>query len=158
MDVTFDTDAAKINYRAAGIVIEDGKILAMKDEKSPYYYLPGGRVLMGETAENAVLREFREELCADARIERPLWLAQSFFTEDVDGKRYHELCVYFLMDIGGTDILSRGERFTLYEGVHTHVFEWLPVESLENEYFYPLFLKTEASRLPETFTIRTDIE
>ena len=30
-------------------MISDGKILAMHDERSPYYYLPGGRVAIGET-------------------------------------------------------------------------------------------------------------
>ena len=38
------------------MIISDGKILAMHDERSPYYYLPGGRVEMGETAESAVIR------------------------------------------------------------------------------------------------------
>lgn len=38
------------------MIISDGKILAMHDERSPYCYLPGGRVEMGETAESAVIR------------------------------------------------------------------------------------------------------
>lgn len=37
------------------MIISDGKILAMHDERSPYYYLPGGRGAIGETAENAVV-------------------------------------------------------------------------------------------------------
>ena len=32
----------------------------MHDERSPYFYLPGGRVKMGETANQAVVREIRE--------------------------------------------------------------------------------------------------
>lgn len=38
-------------------MISDGKILAMHDERSPYFYLFGGRAEMGETAEHAVIRE-----------------------------------------------------------------------------------------------------
>ncbi|MBQ8523994.1 MAG: NUDIX domain-containing protein [Clostridia bacterium] len=49
---------------------------------------------MGETAENAVIRELQEELGVTAKIARPLWLNQAFFTEDVDNLRYHELCIY----------------------------------------------------------------
>ena len=47
------------------------------------------------------------------------------------------------MDISETDILSRGNKFSLQEGNHTHDFEWLEFERLEKEYFYPLFLKKE---------------
>ena len=130
----------------------------MHDERSPYFYLPGGRVRMGERAEDAVLREVREERGIEARILRPLWLCQSFFNEDVAHVDYHELCLYFLLDISGTDLLSRGDRFRGPELRHVHDFEWLPFDRLREEYFYPLFLKTEIFHLPEQLTLRTDRE
>ena len=49
-DITFKIENNKFNYRACAIIINDNKILALKDEASPYYYLPGGRVQIGETA------------------------------------------------------------------------------------------------------------
>ena len=70
----------------------------------------------------AVIREVQEELGVTPRIVRPLWLNQAFFTEDVDHLRYHELCVYFLMDISDTDLLSRGKHFTTREDYRTHTF------------------------------------
>ena len=99
MDLSFTSGNKKFNYRVCAVIISDGKILAMHDDRSPYYYLPGGRVMMGETAENAIIREVQEELGVTLRIIRPLWLNQAFFTEDVDNLHYHELCIYFLMDI-----------------------------------------------------------
>ncbi len=68
MDISFKTDEGKFNYRVCGIIISGEKILAMHDERSPYYYLPGGRVTMGETAENAVIREIQEELAITPKI------------------------------------------------------------------------------------------
>ena len=116
MDISFIEGNEKFNYRVCAVIINGGRILAMRDERSPYFYLPGGRVRMRETAEEAVLRETAEELGINARIARPLWLSQSFFREDVDGLLYHELCVYFLMDVSGTELEKRGGRFRLFRG------------------------------------------
>lgn len=149
MDVKFLTDDGRFNYRVSAIIINENKILAMRDERSPYYYLPGGRVSLHETAESAVLRELKEELEIDAEIIRPLWVNQSFFVEDVNNERYHEICIYFLVDVSKTDILTKGEEFVVYEGRHTNRFEWLEFERLETEYFYPLFLKERIYKLPE---------
>ncbi len=158
MDITFETGKEKFNYRVCAIIINDGKILAMKDYRTPYYYLPGGRVQMGETAEEAVLREVQEELNIMAKIKRALWLNQSFFNEDVNHLDYHELCLYFLIDIEGTDLLDRGATFSVEEEEKTNHFEWLEFERLQDEYFYPLFLKKEIFNLPENFTLRTERE
>ena len=50
MDISFQIEAQKFNYRVCAMIISGNKILAMRDERSPYFYLPGGRVAMGETA------------------------------------------------------------------------------------------------------------
>ena len=115
MDISFKVENQKFNYRVCAIIISDGKILAMHDKRSPYYYLPGGRVMLGERAEEAVIREIQEELNITPRIIRPLWLNQGFFNEDVDKLNYHEICIYFLMDIKDTDLLERGSIFTSNE-------------------------------------------
>lgn len=138
MDVSFISGNDKFNYRVCAMIISDGKILAMHDDRSPYYYLPGGRVILGETAEYAVIREVQEELGVTPKIVRPLWLNQAFFTEDVDNLYYHEICIYFLMDITDTDLLARGKQFTSNEGHRTHTFEWLEFDRLKDEYFYPI--------------------
>ena len=72
--------------------------------------------------------------------------------------QYHEICIYFLMDISDTGLLSKGDTFCLQEGKHQHTFEWLKWEQLQHEYFYPLFMKKEIFHLPQTFTIRTEYE
>ncbi len=158
MDISFGIENQKFNYRVCAIIIENGRILAMKDEGSLYYYLPGGRVKIGETAEEALLRECGEELLIKPEIIRPLWFNQAFFTEDVSKMRFHELCVYFLVDVSKTDIFSRGDKFVLTENGQKHRFEWLPFENLEKEYFYPTFIKKEIFNLPENFEIRTETE
>ncbi len=156
IDCAFRTEEGRFYYCVRAVIIRDGKLLAMRDENAPYYYLCGGKVGMGETAEEAVLREVKEELGVNARIERALWLDQNFFTEEIKGERYHEIGLYFLLNIDDGDLTE--DEFVIKEGVHTLKFEWLPFESLKEEYFYPTFLKEEIFNLPQSLKIITEKE
>ena len=71
---------------------------------------------------------------------------------------YHELCIYFLMDISKSDILLRGNSFVFYENQRKNSFEWIPFKELKDKYFYPKFLKKDIFDLPERFSIRTEFE
>ena len=62
------------------------------------------------------------------------------------------------MDILDTNLTERGNVFTLTEGKHTHTFEWLEFDRLQDEYFYPVFLKKEIFNLPKQFILRTELE
>ena len=42
MDITFRMSEGTFNYRVCAVMIQDGKLLVMRDERSPYSYLPGG--------------------------------------------------------------------------------------------------------------------
>ncbi len=158
MDIFFKTEQGRFNYRVCAVIIKDNKLLAMHDEKSPYYYLPGGRVTLHETAENAVIREVKEELDIDAKIIRPLWVNQGFFDEEVTGEKFHELCIYFLVDVSHTNLLDRGDRFRGAETHHTHDFEWLPFKQLKDEYLYPVFIKEKIYDLPKTLVLQSEFE
>ena len=158
MDISFTSGNSKFNYRVGAIILNGNKILAMRDERSPYYYLVGGRVKLGETAEQAILRELKEELGVAAKTVRPLFFNQSFFNEDVDRLDYHELCVYYLVDLTESGILSLGERFERREGAKTLWFEWLELSRLKDEYFYPLFLKERIFSLPDSPEFITEYE
>ena len=159
MDVSFVTGKEKFNYRVCALLLHEGKILAMQDERSPYYYLPGGRVQMGETAEQAVARELREELGVAVEIQRPLWAEPGVFSP----RRWTASPTMSCASISswppwGRSCWTKGKSFVLREGKHTHTFTWLRWESLREEYFYPLFLKEEIFHLPDALTLRTEWE
>ena len=158
MDLTFKTDDGVFNYRVCAVILHDGKILATKSQNTPYYFLPGGRVQLHEPAEIAIVRELREELNVEPKVLRPLWLNQGFFTEDVTGVRFHELCLYYLVDVSETSLTEKGERFVLRESETENYFEWIPLDRLRSEYLYPLFIKEKIFNLPEHLTILTEYE
>ncbi len=147
MDITFKTEGTRFNLRAAAVIMNENRVLAMSDERSPYFYLPGGKIALGETAEEAALRELREELGIEAKVVRPLYVAQSFFTEEGSGESFHEICFYILIDCSDTDLASRGKSF---------IINGLDVADLENEYFYPTFLRKRMKELPAGVEIITE--
>lgn len=79
MDISFISGQDKFNYRVCAIILSGNRILAMHDERSPYYYLPGGRVRMGETAEHAAVREVEEELNIKSKDRPPVMAEPRLF-------------------------------------------------------------------------------
>lgn len=158
MDLTFKTDDGIFNYRVCAITLHNDALLVTKNKDTPYYYLPGGRVKLHETAQAAMERELYEELGIHGKIIRPLWLNQGFFTEDVTKQRFHELCIYFLIDVSETDLPSHGQAFVRYERDQRYYYEWLPLSDLKDEYLYPLFIKEKIHDLPQNLTILAEYE
>ena len=130
----------------------------MKDEGSSYFYVPGGRVKINETAETAVLRELKEELGIDGEIIRPLWLNQSFFEEDITHELFHELCLYYLVDISKNDGLFTDNTFISKDHEQLFRFEWISFDRVSKEYLYPSFLKKKIFHLPEHLEILCEYE
>ncbi|MBE9211633.1 NUDIX hydrolase [Plectonema cf. radiosum LEGE 06105] len=52
-----------------GVLIIDDKVLLLKNERDEWD-LPGGRIELGETPENCLIREFLEEVSVNVRVEQ----------------------------------------------------------------------------------------
>ena len=61
------------DLRAAGVLIQGGKILLQRDKNGVEYAVPGGHVQVGEETQNALKREFCEEMGVKIAIKRLLW-------------------------------------------------------------------------------------
>ena len=82
-DVCFQTkDNRRFRLRAAAIIIEDGCVLFATNDSEHYYYSIGGGVHLGETMENAVLREVYEETGIHYEIDRLAFIQENFFKRD----------------------------------------------------------------------------
>lgn len=147
MDISFSTAEGAFNFRVAAIIVNNGRLLIMRDEGIPHDYLPGGRVHLHETVEAALQRELREELDVSLPEHRPVFFAESFF--DFRGMPHHELGVYHLMQ-APAELLARGDAFTRIEGDEIHHFRWVPFGELAALDFFPLFLKDRINSLPES--------
>ena len=150
MDVTFQTDVGRFNYRVAGVLIHENRLLVMTDERSPYYYLPGGRVSMNEESTMAIKREIKEELDVEVEATQLLWIVENFFVEQQSQEQFHEIGMYYLLQLTEEDILKRGQEFIMNEGGYKKLsFLWLPLENIKHLNIYPLFLKERIMNLPQ---------
>ena len=52
-------------YKAAGILIRDGKLLVEHSTGKDFFLAPGGKLMSGETSEQALVRELKEEFQID---------------------------------------------------------------------------------------------
>ena len=150
MDVTFQTDVGRFNYRVAGVLIHENRLLVMTDERSPYYYLPGGRVSMNEESTMAIKREIKEELDVEVEATQLLLIVENFFVEQQSQEQFHEIGMYYLLQLTEEDILKRGQEFIMNEGGYKKLsFLWIPLEKIKHLNIYPLFLKERIMNLPQ---------
>lgn len=93
------------------MIVLKHKIYALHDEHSPDFYLPDDRVSLGETPEQAVMREVQKVLGIAPKIVCPVGLNQASCTDDVDSPRYHELGICFWMNVSETDLPEDDDTF-----------------------------------------------
>lgn len=82
----------RIRPHVLGIVRRDEAVLVTElvdPDEGPFYRPPGGGIEFGETSEDAVVREFREEL--DAAVEPVGFLGVSENRFEWDGEPHQEL-------------------------------------------------------------------
>ena len=129
----------RVRNSAKALIIKDGKMLATKinDKGDIFYIMPGGGQETGETLEEAVIREVREEF---GFIVEPKSL--EFVIEGVRGESFHRVDLVFLCEyireLPNAEIISDCNQIG---------YEWLPVESLINEPLYPSKLRKQIMNL-----------
>ncbi len=91
-----------------GIILKDDKVLLVKQSKPPffgYWSLPGGHVEYGETVEEAVIREMKEELGVEVKIKKLLGV----YSDPKRDPRYHSASVAYLLEKGEGEICLNEE-------------------------------------------------
>lgn len=141
MDWLFTTEEGICHVRVAGILVRDGKLLVQNGGAS--YAIPGGHLRFGETTEEALIREFQEEMGISIVCGRLLWTEENFWRWGI--RDAHNLGYYYLVEFpADCDIPQAGAVMKDNSGVS---FDWLSVDTLDKVTIYPEFLKTELHRL-----------
>ena len=110
----------------AAIIHNDGKIFATQrgyGAYKDYWEFPGGKIEEGETPEEALVRELREELATTIQIEKNLT------TVEYDYPEFHLSMDCFTCSIlqGRLELLEHESAAWLSKD-HLHDVKWLPAD------------------------------
>ena len=109
---------------AAAIIIKDGRVFATQRGYGDYkdwWEFPGGKLEPGESYEEALVREIREELRADIRVDRLL------HTVEYDYPRFHMIMKCFICGLVSDEM----------ELVEHEAAAWLAPEELRSVRWLP---------------------
>ena len=117
--------------RVAGILIEGGRILLIEHTKNDkkYWLVPGGGVDWGESAAEALIREFKEETSLDIEVEKFLFISETIAPD----KQKHVINLYFKIkkSENSSNIMKLGEEKILTD------LRFIPEDEIKNIKLYP---------------------
>ncbi len=129
---------------AAAVILKDNRIFATQrgyGEYKDWWEFPGGKLEPGETAEQALAREIREEL--DTEIEVGEWLT----TVEYDYPKFHLSMDCFLCRvIKGKLTLKEHEAARWLSAQELQEVQWLPADTDVLEIIKQMLSEAEASR------------
>ena len=147
-DMCVACDNGILNIRVGAIIMKDGKILMVGNERANYLYSVGGRIKFGETAEVAIVREVFEETGIKMEIDRLGFVYENYFYGDAPsnlGKLIYEISFFFYMKVP-SDFAPISESFT--EDNSKEHLKWVSLD--EDIKMYPEFFRKELKNPTDT--------
>ena len=126
----------KFNFRVGAFILDlsNNYILLHKKKNSNYWMLPGGRLEYGESTDDAIKREIREELGLDVNPKLVL-ITENFFSYNEE--EVHEIDFDFICQY--EEKVNIEHEFSGLEGEYL-IFKWVNKENIKN---YNIIISTE---------------
>ncbi len=140
-DLTIDVNGGRLNCRAVAIIVHDGKVLLHKNTADTYYALVGGRVQIGESSDDTVRREIKEEIGKDVEINGYMATVENFF--EANGKNYHEIMFVHQAEFVNEKDRKIVETLKNIEGnaEKTIQYEWIDIDKIDSYQVRPEVIK-----------------
>ena len=149
-DILFKTDDYIFSYRVSGVLIHDGKVLLQRLSGDEGYALIGGHVAFGETTEEALVREFKEEVRANIKVERLLMVGENFFPWGDCPCHQINLC-YLVSLLDETEIQLDG-TFKAIDELGNECIDlnmcWVLLKDMDDITVYPIDVKEHIMNIP----------
>lgn len=133
------------NFRSAGVLLKNRKLLVQKEKDGEEYALPGGLVNIGETSEQAVIRRYKEETGADIICQRLIWIDESFW--EWNNRKAHTITWYYLISLKDENSILDNGQFFAQKCNDNVVVGLMPLENIHNITIYPTFIKDKITNI-----------
>nr|WP_145157371.1 NUDIX domain-containing protein [Paenibacillus terrae] len=151
MMISYETGTNTFQLRAACIILHRDKVLMQRAEHNQLWFIPGGRVEFGETAEETIEREMMEEYGAPIYDRKLLWIIENFI--DFPDRKVHELGMFFLVNLPRDhSIYHHVEEFQGMED--GFVNRWIDIDELDQYTVIPEFVASEIRHLDHTTGVK----
>lgn len=128
-DILFDVDGVLFSYRVGGVLIKNNKILLTKGVDD--YSLPGGHSQIGETSQETIIREFKEETGLDVEPLIVISTYENFWKWD--DKNCHQLCINYRLKM-----INENQELIPNPDTKGTEYVWLELEKLKSINLYPV--------------------
>lgn len=131
---TFQVPVDQLSFRPAvyAIIIQDDKILLSKQWQG--YDLPGGGIDLGETNDQALKREVKEETGYEIEVDRIVHTASSFFKLPFKNTFVHSIHLFFLCHIVGGQLSD--QYLNSQEKEYANLAEWVDLTTVDQLKLY----------------------
>lgn len=127
--ITVPRESLRFRPSAYALVVHEGQVVVVTIRNTGKFAFPGGGVHPGETLEEALKREVREEAGLAIEVERFLTFRESFFHYEPSGNSWHAYLFYFLCRPLSFDFAMADQ----IEDDEAAEPRWVPLASLRGE-------------------------
>ncbi len=131
---TYEVEPSALSWRPSvyGIIIRDDNILLVPQWDG--YDLPGGGIELGETIEEWLIREMKEETGLDGKVDDLVDCQTSFFRLPTPEPKYiQSIMLYYSVTVTWWELSTDG--FDEEEKLYAKIAEWIPLSEIRNVNF-----------------------
>ena len=140
-DICFEKNNMVFNYRVAGVIKKNDKLLVQKSTKVKHATFLGGRCNLGEDSKKTIIREIKEETGFDVKIVKEIGMIENFFTSSYDGRKYHEILVIYELEFLDKKVYDLDQINSIEGNKSKYLnFVWMSIDDLKKSSFHPLVL------------------
>ena len=145
-DINIRIEDYILNCRAVALIVNNDRILFQKRKQDEFWALPGGKIRVGETTKETIMRELKEELgLKNFEAGDVATVSEYFFEYGKD--KYHQFIFGHKVQVNNNEWILKSNEFDGIEKQENLVFKWFELEELGTAPIKPDFLKEQLENI-----------